>query len=158
MRVYIRVCFLILASLPGCRHEESTTGSDVETLNTRDSTGSALLADLYYRGGDCQNALREYDVLIARSEATGQHYYRTAWCLAELKRLKEAIEYYQVAAQKGYRPADAFYSIGFFYTLEMGGVKNDSLAILYLEKSFEIDPSSEPTRKLLSYLKGSKGP
>ena len=150
MRIYFLILLVVLANACAPNRSEHNEDINRSQLHGLDTASIAMSADLYYKTNRYDNALREYTSLLEVDSMRGLFLYRKAFCLAQLDQTHEAIQYYERTLQMKYREFDCYYSIGVLYA---GTVENDSLAILYHEKSLAIRPESEQAISLLKSLK-----
>lgn len=115
-----------------------------------DSSGLLLKARLNYEKDEYLQALELYSKLIEIDSSKGEFFFRKGYCLVQLDREPEAIQYYKKAAELNFNPSDCYYNIGLAYHFALN---NDSLAIVYYERSLQLNPESKEINKLLSHLK-----
>lgn len=71
-------------------------------------------------------------------------YYKKGYKLSEQHKFEEANKYLLKSAQIGFKNAKSFFHVGLNYA-QMG---EDSLALIYLQKSLELDSTAKSTKNL----------
>lgn len=122
----------------------------VEEKKFSDTVGLALSAHMYYESNRYLEALKDYSLLIKYDSLNGKNYYRRAYSLAQLNRLEESVPDFIKAAELGYKPCKAYYSLAVMYSTVF---LNDSLALHYCKECLKIDPESKDVKRLLGQLK-----
>jgi len=121
---------------------QQTKRGSPEEVNSNDNTRFQYLKHTAYTlfdKDDYSNAIKYFDTLIQLAPRNGAFYYRRGFSynmVYQRSKVKEAINDYLKAIELGYKRSDAYYCIGLSYAYS-----NDSMAVMYFEKSLEIDPN-----------------
>ena len=119
--------FLVLTfTLVNCSSNEKKSGFDL--LKSK--------ADSYYKLGNYDSSKLYFTYLIQIDSLNGEYYFKRGYSNSMLLKQSESINDYLKAVELKYKPAKAFYNIGVNYEL-----RNDSLALIYYKKCYEVDPS-----------------
>lgn len=129
MKSYFFPFITMLYVLLGCNNHRSNEIENSETtIKVEDDSATLILkAHLLYSNNKYQEAFEDYTKLLEIDSTNGKFYYCKTYCLVQLYRHSESIEFYQKAADLNYSKFDCYKSIGLTYTFAL---KNDSLAFL----------------------------
>jgi tetratricopeptide (TPR) repeat protein len=145
---------IFLLSTSCLERKNNKLDEQVAEKKINDTTGLALSAHMYYQSNRYVEAFNEYSLLIKYDSLNGKNYYRRAYSLTQLNRPEESISDFLKAAELGYKPCEAYYSLALMnYSIFL----NDSLAIIYCEKCLKIDPNYKKAQELLQKLKHKNG-
>ena len=144
-KVILLSAFLALILLKSCSTSEKKPTPNLIKLK----------ADSYYDLGNYDSSRLYFTYLIRMDSLNGEYYFKRAYSNSMLLNQSGSINDYLKAAKLKYKQAKAFYNIGINYQL-----RNDSLALIYYKKCYEIDPSypnvQDNIRTCLYRLKNGK--
>lgn len=100
-------------------------------------------ADSFYYAKNDLNAAVLFTKLIALDSTKGEYYYKRGYSYSMLLNADDAINDFLKAAKLNYRTAKAYRNIAVnYFTI------NDSLAVYYINKSLQVDPTDTSAMKL----------
>lgn len=108
----------------------------------------SLRAKEAYENNDIETAINLYSIAVLNDTSNPINYFNRGKCYAILLEPRKAEEDFLTAARKNYRISSCYYNIGTSYCHI-----NDSLAVYYLKKCLEVDPSHQKARKRLIICK-----
>ena len=120
-----------------------------DTKTNKDTSLLKLNADLLYQGDNYEDAFIEYKRLIKLDSLNGQFHFRVGYCLAQLNRHSESVEYYLRSAELKFEEYDSYYSVGIlFYTI----LGDDKKALYYFDRCLEIKPDAKDVQEIVDKL------
>lgn len=143
----------MISSMACLRNTDSALVKNVENkeqigIGSTSQLELALQKNLYLEKREFDIAIKYLDTLIRIDSLNGQLFYERGYCKAQTSKYKaSSIDYFQ-ALNLNFKPSQAFYCIG----LNELGLGRDSLAILYFNRSLEIDPTNTNAKEMLNAM------
>jgi tetratricopeptide (TPR) repeat protein len=109
-------------------------------------------AEYYYKKEIYKEAIPYYDQLINIDSTKGKYYYNRGYCYGRLFYWEFAYSNYQKAIKLKYRVADAYFDIGLIFSVN----EQDSLALVYYDKSLKLDSSRYQGIQILKRISKSQ--
>jgi tetratricopeptide (TPR) repeat protein len=106
------------------------------------------MAEDSYENDDYIKSIQLFSKLIEFDSSNGEYYYKRGSSYTMILYADSAIKDLKKSAILKYRVASSYHNIGLNYS-----TINDSLAVYYFEKSLQIRPTDNKTKKLLGECK-----
>lgn len=130
--------FVILASCNSVEQKKTTTSLSDETIELLIERSEIL-----YQYNEYEKVIPIFDRIVAIDSTRGETYYRRGYCKAQFFEYEESSNDYLKAIKLNYRVADSYFSLGCNYA----AIYNDSLALKYFQKAFELNPTNENAKR-----------
>jgi tetratricopeptide (TPR) repeat protein len=130
MKTYILILSIFI--FIGCSGKPSEVNHEI---GSKDSLNKK--ATFFYKNKDYSNALNFYDKLISIDSTNGEFYYKRGNCKAYLFDYNGSTNDYLKAIELKYKIGDTYFNIACNYA----SIKEDSLALKYFTKAYEINPN-----------------
>jgi tetratricopeptide (TPR) repeat protein len=131
--------FLIfILAISSCQSQTKNSSAQQQVNSLYDSVNRA-----YYLN-DYVNCIILLNKLIRENPMQGEYFFKRGYCYTEILNSDWAITDFKEAIDLNYRVADSYANIGINYA-----TISDSLALIYFQKSLQLDSSNKKTEKLI---------
>jgi len=141
MKVKIAIILFIVCYASSCSNQERAN----EEENQTDIKSLESLANDYYANDNYEEASKAFSKLIAVDSTKGEYYYKRGYSYGQMEQYNKEEKDYLKSIELGYRVADAYNNLAFFYM----ATHRDSLAVVYLKKYLELNPNDETAQNAL---------
>lgn len=155
-KLSLLICTLVLMMCSRNSEDGSVdnSGKDVEHFESKNVNllELALEANSNYEERKFDIAIKYLDTLIQLDSTNGEYFFKRGFSKAQISDYSSSSIDFREAINKGYKPSLAFFNLGLNESL----LGHDSLAIVYLKKSLEIDPKYQRAKDMLNALTKAK--
>lgn len=119
-------------------------------------TGDSLIdslqieADKLYQKDRYEDALVLFNQIIQLDSTNGWAHFSLAYCYSRIEELEKSSYHYRKSIKLGYQIDKCYFSLGCNNLLAY----NDSLAIVYFEKSIDLNFNVKESEEFIHFLKG----
>lgn len=141
MKLKITFILLVVWLSSSCNNQDRSNKEESQ----KDIKSLENLANDYYANDNYEEASKIFTELIALDSTKGEYYYKRGYSYGQLEQYNKEEKDYLKSIEYGYRVADAYNNLAYFYM----AIHKDSLAVVYLKKYLELNPNDKTAQNAL---------
>lgn len=144
---YFVVQFLIILTVSCTTNDKK----DIDSNATKDVQRILNNARIYYNNEEYEKALVYFNQIVNMDTTIGEVYYSRAYCYGGIDEYHKSNNDYLKAISLDYKVYNSYFNLGCSYAI----MRNDSVALIYFKKAYEVNPKDEVKEEIL-ILEGKK--
>lgn len=147
MKIFYLRIILFVFTIMSCNNIDRK----VIPKSTNDKTKLIQMADSCYQIKDFKKSIELFDQIALLDSTIGELYYKRGYCKAQLFDYDGSSKDFIKAFSFKYRMDESLFNLGCIFA----ATSNDTLALKYFSKAYELNPNNREAKRQMDQIKRS---